>query len=94
MTKIFALLFVALTLAGCGAESNAELLVHTKYKVLTAPAAMYVCPSIGQLPKFETLTDIQVAEVLLKQAQARDICAASLSSIKRYLAEAKKKFES
>jgi hypothetical protein len=92
--RIVILFILSLMVAGCASQNiPAVTPIVNKYHVILPPEGLYQCPTVSQLPKIKTLTDIQVGQTLVRYAQNNKICAASLASIKRYLNNAKKKFE-
>ena len=90
MKKIIFLLAIAL--AGCQ-TSDGQMLV-TKQQVVIVPSnSMYNCPTVAGLPDPKTLTDLQVARLLLDLNQINSVCKNSINSIKKYLEEEKKTVE-
>jgi hypothetical protein len=87
MQKIFLLLAV-LTLTACN-----ETQVITTYRnmVVKPDEVMYYCPVLKQFPKWQTLTDKQVASTVLTLYKNNLTCKSSLDSIKKFLDEAEKK---
>lgn len=89
--KVFVLLILALmivVLSGCASTNYV-----TEYKVVVAPSTLYNCPAIGKLPPVATLTDLQVAKLLVNLAENNKICKSSLDKIKAYYIEAKTRIE-
>ena len=82
---------ILLILGGCA--SVQPNLIQTKYQVVVPDASMYNCPTIKSFPKVETLTDIQVAQTMVKLYQNNLTCAASMAAIQKYLAKAKADIE-
>lgn len=87
---IFTIL-AALSLAGCDEQQTTQYL--TQYKVVVAPATLYTCPQVKRWPKVETLTDLQVARVIVELAEANKICKSSLDQLKAFYEKAKLKLE-
>jgi hypothetical protein len=80
-----------LILGGCA--SVQPNLIQTKYQVVIPDASMYKCPTLKSFPKVETLTDIQVAQTMVKLYQNNLTCASSMAAIKQYLDKAKANIE-
>ena len=80
-----------LILSGCA--STEPNLIQTKYQVVVPDTSMYNCPTMKSFPKVETLTDIQVAQTMVKLYQNNVTCAASMAAIQQYLAQAKTNLE-
>jgi uncharacterized protein YcfL len=84
-------LLLPLFLAGCGTTTQ---LLTTKEQVVILPSeSMYNCPTVGYFPKPETLTDLQVARLLVELQRNNKVCRNSIDSIKKYLIEAKDSIE-
>jgi hypothetical protein len=47
--------------------------------------AMYNCPVLKQFPKWQTLTDAQVADTIVKLYKNNITCKSSIESIRKYL---------
>ena len=83
-------LLMPLFLAGCGTTR----LLTTKEQVVILPSeSMYNCPTVSYFPKPETLTDLQVARLLVELQRDNKVCKNSIDSIRRYLTEAKQSVE-
>jgi len=80
----------ALVLGGCE-EQQVQYL--EKYKVVIAPGSMYNCPQIKKWPDIKTLTDLQVAETIMKLAENNRICKASMDKIRKFYDDAKRRIE-
>jgi hypothetical protein len=80
-----------LILGGCATvQPN---LIRTKHQVVVPDASMYNCPTIKSFPKVNTLTDIQVAQTMVKLYENNLTCAASMAAVQQYLAKAKADIE-
>lgn len=92
MKKFLSLIPLVLLLAACN-ESKPEL-IRTQWKVVIPDASMYRCPSLKDYPNTATLTDIQVAKLIVELYKNNQTCKNSIDSIKTYLNEAQKQLES
>lgn len=85
-----ALLFV---FAACTPQEQQLMQYQYQYRVVLAPDSMYNCPVVTRWPKIKTLTDLQVARLIVQLAENNKICKSSLDSIKAYYARAKREIE-
>ena len=83
--RILAIIVAAAFLAGC----QHDQVTIEKYRVILPPDYMYQCPAITEIPNPDTLTDHQVAELLVKLAKGNAACRASVTAIKNFLTKAK-----
>jgi uncharacterized protein YcfL len=90
-TILASILGTSLLLAGCNENDMVQL--QTQYKVVIAPNSLYNCPQVTKWPKVKTLTDLQVARVMVQLAESNKICAASLNAVKQFYADAKVRIE-
>lgn len=90
MMKALALLPLALLLAACQSDPT---VVKTRLEVVLPDPSLYNCPST-KYPSYSTLTDEQVARLLIQQHKNNVTCRNSLSSIRTFLEESKKTIES
>jgi hypothetical protein len=90
MRKVLACLPLALILSAC----QTTQLLTTKEQVVILPSeTMYNCPTATYYPKPETLTEIQVARIIVELNKSNKICKNSIESIRRYLEESKASIE-
>lgn len=82
MKKII-LLVVAMLLVGCNDQS--QILTSYKYMVVHPSEAMYYCPVLKQWPNWKTLTDSQVAKLIIQLQKNNLTCKSSIESIKNFL---------
>ena len=80
------ILILALLLAGC---NETQTISTYKYMVLKPDEAMYNCPVLKQFPNWKTLTDSQVAKVIIQLQKNNLTCKSSVESIRKFLEEAK-----
>lgn len=91
MKKIIALISV-LALAGC-ASTPPQTLVKTETVVIVPDRTLFNCPNIRRFPKTETLTDVEVARLLVQLHKNNTDCQKNINAIYKYLEEAKKTAE-
>lgn len=75
----------ALVLTGC-ASTNVPRIVE-KPVVSTVPNEFFICPTVDQLPNPETLTNAQIADLIIKLDRNNQTCKNSLKAIKEYQAK-------
>jgi len=80
-----------LLLAGCTA-AGPDLIV-TKPTVFIPDATLFNCPTVEQFPDTSTLTDADVAELLITLDSYNHICAESLIAVRQQLLAAKQQLE-
>jgi hypothetical protein len=83
-----AVLIGALALAGCN-EETAQL-IRNKYNVPQVPEQLYNCPIIQKYPAVATLTDSQVAKLLIQLRTNNLTCKASLEGVRKFLDNARR----
>jgi hypothetical protein len=84
------IVFLALFMGGC---SSTQMLTTKEQIVILPSASMYNCPTLESFPKPDSLTDIQVAFLIVQLHKNNKICKNSIDSIKRYLEESKTTLE-
>ncbi len=92
MKKIL-LIAAALGLAACNPNDPASLITTYKYVVVHPAEAMYECPVLKNFPKWQTLTDAQVARVIAELYKNNITCKSSIESIRKFLADAEVQIE-
>ena len=90
--KKFLLIASALFLAGCATTSQPTL-VRTEQVVIIPDNSLFSCPNVRRFPNTETLTDAQVAELLVTLHRNNTNCQRNINAIKQALEEAKKTAE-
>lgn len=81
MKKIILLCF--LLLAGCNDQT--QVLSSYKYMVVHPSETMYYCPVVKQFPNWKTLTDSQVAKLVVQLHKNNLTCKSSIESIRKFL---------
>lgn len=71
--------------------NDTQVVQTSKWMVVHPDEAMYYCPVLKKFPKWQTLTDKQVAEVLLTLYKNNVTCKSSIDSIRKFLDDAEKK---
>lgn len=89
MKKLLVLLSILL-LTGCGGTT---FLTKEKPIVIIPDSQMFICDTIEQYPDPSTLTDIEVARVIIALKTDLEVCKNKLQTLKTFLEEAKKRIE-
>jgi len=85
MKKII-LLAIVIALASCNDQT--QIVTSYKYMVAHPSEAMYYCPVVKQFPNWKTLTDSQVAKLLIQLQKNNLTCKSSIESIRKFLNDA------
>lgn len=83
MRKFILTTIVMLSLASC--NSQEQYLTQYKYMVVHPDEAMYYCPVLKEFPNWKTLTDSQVAKVVVQLQKNNLTCKSSIESIRNFL---------
>ena len=87
MKKIILLLAVVL-LASCNDQT--QVVTTYRHMVVHPDEAMYYCPVVKQFPNWKTLTDSQVAKLVVQLHKNNLTCKSSIESIRKFLTDADK----
>jgi len=80
------LLVSVLFIGGC----QTTQMITTKEQIVILPTVnMYNCPTISSYPNPSTLTDVQVAKLIVQLDKYNKTCKNSIESIRKYLEDAK-----
>jgi hypothetical protein len=88
--KVLIAAVAALSLAGC-ASKPAQVITKTELQVYIPDRAMFYCQNVRRFPNPETLTDAQVAKLLVELHSKNTECQKNMNTIYKTLEEAKKK---
>jgi len=93
MKKVL-VLFAALGLAGCAHDGIGKPdLIVTKQVVVMPDESLFHCPDVRKFPDVSTLTDIEVAKLLVNLHANNTLCQKNINSIHEFLTNAKKTTE-
>lgn len=79
----------ALALAGCQTE---QVVTRTQLEVVIPDRSLFVCPST-KYPNPDTLTDVEVAKLLVTLQRNNADCKRNMNAIRTYLEDAKAQTE-
>lgn len=88
--KILLASIVSLSLAGC-ATAPPQLVTRTELKVVMPERTMFYCENVRRFPNPDTLTDVQVAKLLVELHAKNTECQKNMNSVYKFLDEASKK---
>jgi len=86
--KKFLALSLAILVSGCA--STEQVITREKLTVVAPDRSMYNCPSIESYPNPETLTDSDVAKLLVQAEKNNAECRRNMKAIKNFIDQAKK----
>lgn len=92
MRVIFAS-FIALSLAGCAKALPPQIITKTELQVVVPDKSMFYCQNVRRFPNSETLTDVQVAKLLVELHSKNTECQKNMNALYKTLDEAKKRTE-
>ena len=82
---------VALGLAGCAKAPPPQLITKTELQVVVPERTMFYCQNVRRFPNPETLTDVQVAKLIVELHSKNTECQKNMNAVYKFLAEAKKR---
>ena len=86
---LFALL--AILIAGC--SSGEPPVTTVRHRVVLPEESMYACDTVERFPDSRTLTDLQVARLLVELHQNNVRCRNSIETIRRFLEDSRVRIE-
>jgi hypothetical protein len=84
------LLLSTLLVSGC---QTAQVITTKEQVVIVPSSAMYNCPTVSSYPDPKTLTDVEVAKLIVQLDRYNKTCKNSIEAIRQYLESAKKTAE-
>lgn len=90
--KILFVSLAALTLAGC-ASKPPQFLTKTEVKVVMPERTMFYCQNVRRFPNPDTLTDAQVAKLLVELHSKNTECQKNMNAVYEFLDSAKQEAE-
>ena len=82
-------LTLGLSLSACGSVS--QVITTEKLTVVEPDRSLYNCPNISRYPKPETLTDAEVARLLLSMERSNSECRRTMKAIQTFIEQAKQR---
>ena len=85
---------IAITgLTGCAKAPPPQLITKTELQVIVPERSMFYCQNVRRFPNPETLTDVQVAKLLVELHFKNTECQKNMNAIYKFLDQAKKQTE-
>jgi hypothetical protein len=81
------ILAAPLFLMACGTDS--VVVRSTQHQIVMPEESMFNCPTVDQLPATRTLTDVQVARLIVQLYQNNTTCRNSMTTLRKFLEDAK-----
>mgnify|MGYP003705042945 FL=1 len=81
---------LALTVAGCASKPE-QVLTKTEIQVYVPERTMFYCQNVRRFPNPDTLTDAQVAKLLVELHAKNTECQKNINAVYKTLDEARKK---
>jgi hypothetical protein len=88
--KILAASIIALSLGACS-HLPTQTVVKTESVVVMPDKSLFYCPNVRKFPNPETLTDVEVAKLIVTLHKNNTECQKNINSIYKFLDDAKKK---
>jgi len=80
-------------LSGCAKPLPPQVLTKTELQVFVPDKSMFYCQNVRRFPNSETLTDVQVAKLLVELHSKNTECQKNMNALYKTLDEAKKRTE-
>ena len=88
--RILAASIIALSLGACS-HLPSQTLVKTDSVVVMPDRSLFYCPNVRKFPNAETLTDVEVAKLLVTLHKNNTECQKNINAIYKFLEDAKSK---
>lgn len=85
------ILVAPMLLVACASEP--VVVRSAQHQVVMPQESMYNCPTIASFPEPRTLTDVQVARLIVQLYQNNTTCRNSMNALRQFLENAKKTAE-
>ena len=82
-----------LGLAGCAKPLPPQVLTKTEMQVIVPDRTMFLCKNVRKFPNPDTLTDVEVAKLLVELHSKNTECQKNMNAVYKFLEEAKKRTE-
>lgn len=91
--KIVIAVLSSLFLVGCASTKPPQVITKTETKVIIPDRTMFFCKNVRAYPKSESLTDKEVAKLMVEMHKRNTECQKNMNNLYFFLEEAKKKAE-
>jgi PBP1b-binding outer membrane lipoprotein LpoB len=93
MRVLFAIA-IALVLTGCAKAPPPQFITKTELQVYVPDKTMFYCQNVRRFPNPDTLTDVQVAKLIVELHKKNTECQKNMNAVYKTLDQAKKTAES
>jgi PBP1b-binding outer membrane lipoprotein LpoB len=93
MKSLSTIIGASLLLAGCAGSKPPQVITKTVSKVIIPERTMFYCKNLRKYPDPVTLTDKQVAKLIVEMHRRNTECQKNINNLYFFLEEAKKKAE-
>jgi len=90
MSKFFFIFIILIFLVGC---TNPQIITRQNHTVVIPQDSFFECNTIQSFPDHNSLTDLQVARLLVELYQNNMQCKNSIEAIRTFLHDAKRRLE-
>jgi hypothetical protein len=91
--RIVIVIACGLTLSACAKAPPPQFITKTEVQVYMPDKAMFYCQNVRRFPNSETLTDVQVAKLLVELHQKNTECQKNMNTVYKTIENAKKTIE-
>jgi hypothetical protein len=91
--KIVFAAIATLGLVGCAKAPPPQVITKTELQVYVPEKSMFYCQNVRRFPNSETLTDVQVAKLLVELHSKNTECQKNMNAVYKTLEGARKKAE-
>lgn len=91
--KILIAAIITLALAGCAKAPPPQFITKTELQVVVPDKSMFYCQNVRRFPNPDTLTDVEVAKLLVELHSKNTECQKNMNAVYKFLDQAKKKTE-
>jgi starvation-inducible outer membrane lipoprotein len=91
--KVLLAAIATVGLAGCVTSPPPQLITKTELQVVMPEKTMFYCQNVRRFPNPETLTDVEVAKLLVELHSKNTECQKNMNAVYKFLDEAKKNNE-
>ena len=87
--KTVSIAILGLLVSGCA--TTPQFISKERLTVIEPDKSLYNCPNVAKYPNADTLTDVQVARLLLGYERANSECRRNMNAIKTFIENAKQR---
>lgn len=96
ITTLLGVGLIGITLSGCGtfkSDTSTTIVTQQRVVIIEPPRTLYRCPQVSELPDPDTLTNQEVANIIVELSEANSVCKTNIDAIRDYVARAKANVE-